>query len=273
MVTRNECHEVSDSDHEYLVPRPLSRGPSVTPLSSSRDSRDIERVMRQISLAVSRSRGVSSLSRAVARDDLGTYTASLPRPKLKRLGSKEEKKQILRTKEPSQNFNAEDKSRTKTFGKPKPETRDKRGQRQRPRRTNLGSRVDLSPSEAGARINYYNMYGAPVTSSIVLYIIYLSFNKLFFQGPVYNSSHSPAFFMAKKDNFRMPYFQQQLPIHQSPRYSLLNNVESNDEKKHRRMLGAFCKSVCFILLFLSFIMVLVTVSIFLSKGIKSEVSV
>ena len=141
------------------MPRPLSRGLSVTPLPSSRDSRDIDRVMRQISLAVSRSRGVSSLSRAVARDDLGTYTASLPRPKLKRLGSKEEKKQILRTKEPSQNFNTEYESRKKTFGRPKHETRDKRGQR-----TNSGSRVDLSPSREGARINYYNMYGAPVTS-------------------------------------------------------------------------------------------------------------
>ena len=79
------------------MPRPLSR-----------DSRDIERVMRQISLAVSKSRGVSSLSRAVgakyaARSDLDTYTASLPRPKLKRLtGSREEKKQILRTKETTQ---------------------------------------------------------------------------------------------------------------------------------------------------------------------------
>ena len=77
--------------------------------------------------------------------------------------------------------------------------------------------------------------------------------------------------MAKKETFRLPYYQQNFPSHQ--RYSLLNNVESSDEKKHRRMLGVFCKSVCFILLFLSFIMVLVTVSIFLSKGIKSELSV
>ena len=95
--------------------------------------------------------------------------------------------------------------------------------------------------------------------------------KIIFSGPVYNSSHSPAFFMAKKETFRLPYYQQNFPSHQ--RYSLLNNVESSDEKKHRRMLGVFCKSVCFILLFLSFIMVLVTVSIFLSKGIKSELSV
>ena len=82
--------------------------------------------------------------------------------------------------------------------------------------------------------------------------------------------------MAKKENFRLPYYQQQLPSHQSQsqsrRYSLLNNVESSEQKKHRRMLGVFCKSVCFILLFLSFIMVLVTVSIFLSKGIKNEVT-
>ena len=78
--------------------------------------------------------------------------------------------------------------------------------------------------------------------------------------------------MAKKENFRLPYYQQQFPSHQSQRYSLLNNVESSEEKKHRRMLGGFCKSVCFILLFLSFIMVLVTVSIFLSKGIKNEVT-
>ena len=39
------------------------------------------------------------------------------------------------------------------------------------------------------------------------------------------------------------------------------------------MLGVFCKSVCFILLVLSFIMVLVTVSIFISKGVKNDVSV
>ena len=156
------------------MPRPLSRGSSVTP----RDSRDIERVMRQISLAVSRSRGVSSLSRAVARDDLGTYTASLPRPKLKRLGSKEEKKQILRTKESPQNFHTEDESRTKTFVRPKPEGKEKRGQRQRPRRTNSGSRVDLSPSRAGARISYYNMYGAPVTPG-TSYLLYVLINCIF----------------------------------------------------------------------------------------------
>ena len=149
------------------MPRPLSRGPSVTPQPVSRDSRDIDRVMRQISLAVSRSRGVSSLSRAVgakyaARDDLDTYTASLPRPKLKRLGSKEEKKQILRTKEPSQKFNTEDKSRSKTMEWPKPDSRDKRGQRQRPRRTDTGARLDISLSRTQS--NYYNLYGAPVTS-------------------------------------------------------------------------------------------------------------
>ena len=174
-VTRNESHEVRDSDHEYLVPRPLSRGPSVTPQPMSRDSRDIERVMRQISLAVSRSRGVSSLSRAVgakyaARDDLDTYTASLPRPKLKRLGSKEEKKQILRTKEASQKFNTEDKSRTKTLEWPKPDSRDKRGQRQRLRRTDTGARLDISLSRTQS--NYYNLYGATVTSGKDYFSVY-----------------------------------------------------------------------------------------------------
>ena len=135
------------------MPRPLSR-----------DSRDIDRVMRQISLAVSKSRGVSSLSRAVgakyaARNDLNTYTASLPRPKLKRLGSREEKKQILRTKEASQKYTGEI-SRTKTVERPRAETRDKRGQGQRPRRTKSRSQVDLGMTQN----NYYNLYGAPVTS-------------------------------------------------------------------------------------------------------------
>ena len=118
--------------------------------------------MRQISLAVSKSRGVSSLSRAVgakyaARNDLDTYTASLPRPKLKRLGSREEKKQILRTKEASQKYTGEI-SRTKTVERPRAET--KRGQGQRPRRTNSRSQVDLGMTQN----NYYNLYGAPVTS-------------------------------------------------------------------------------------------------------------
>ena len=134
------------------MPRPLSR-----------DSRDIERVMRQISLAVSKSRGVSSLSRAVgakyaARSDLDTYTASLPRPKLKKLtGSREEKKQILRTKEPSNKYTTEI---PRTVERPRAETRDKRGQGQRPRRTNSRSQVDHGVTQN----NYYNLYGAPVTS-------------------------------------------------------------------------------------------------------------
>ena len=121
--------------------------------------------MRQISLAVSKSRGVSSLSRAVgakyaARSDLDTYTASLPRPKLKRLtGSREDKKQILRTKETTQKYAAEI-SRTKTVERPRAETRDKRGQGQRPRRTNSRSQVDHGMTQN----NYYNLYGAPVTS-------------------------------------------------------------------------------------------------------------
>ena len=91
-----------DSDHEYLSPRPV--GP-VGPVSQySHD--DIDKVMKQISLAVAKSRGVSSLSRAVSKNNKsadGYYTldrpnkdkypykvcsASLPRPKLKRLNDK-----------------------------------------------------------------------------------------------------------------------------------------------------------------------------------------
>ena len=119
--------------------------------------------MRQISLAVSKSRGVSSLSRAVgakyaARSDLDTYTASLPRPKLKRLtGSREEKKQILRTKETTQKYAAEI---SRTVERPRAETREKRGQGQKPRRTNSRSQVDHGITQN----NYYNLYGAQVTS-------------------------------------------------------------------------------------------------------------
>ena len=175
-----------DSDHEYLVPRPLSRDSGVTRPQSrdsgvmrpqsrdsdvtrpqSRDCDDIDRVMRQISLAVSRSRGVSSLSRAVlaprleAREApaLHTYTASLPRPKLKRLRSNEEKKQILRTKDSTQQkYNTMDKSRT--LERSKAESGDRRVLGLRLQRTDSRSRVDLNMSQN----NYYNLYGAPVTA-------------------------------------------------------------------------------------------------------------
>ena len=42
------------------------------------------------------------------------------------------------------------------------------------------------------------------------------------------------------------------------------------KRRERKLVGLLCKATCFILLFLSFLMVLVTVSIFLSKGIKNE---
>ena len=86
----------SEGDHEYLTPRPVSRD----------YHHDIDKVMKQISLAVAKSRGVSSLSRAkgnknntsnkwLTQDhrDTDKYpykvqcSTSLPRPKLKRLKS------------------------------------------------------------------------------------------------------------------------------------------------------------------------------------------
>ena len=57
-----------DSDHEYLVPRPMS---SVSG-DSNYSHEDVDRVMKQISIAVSKSRGVSSLSRAVAKNSTTT---------------------------------------------------------------------------------------------------------------------------------------------------------------------------------------------------------
>ena len=73
-------------DHEYLVPRPMSQ-------VSGYSHEDMDMVIKQISMAVSKTRG-ASLSKAVSRgrkrSDKSKYpykvcSASLPRPKLKRL--------------------------------------------------------------------------------------------------------------------------------------------------------------------------------------------
>ena len=86
-------------------------------------------------------------------------------------------------------------------------------------------------------------------------------------GPYYTSNYSPAIMFAKKDNFSLSSYYQHHPG-SSHRYSRLHDRIS--EKKQKKMFALFCKSICFILLLLSFIMVLVTVSIFLSKGINRK---
>ena len=81
-----DLRDDESSDNEYLVPRPMSQ-------VSGCSHEDMDMVIKQISMAVSKTRG-ASLSKAVSRgrkrSDKSKYpykvcSASLPRPKLKRL--------------------------------------------------------------------------------------------------------------------------------------------------------------------------------------------
>jgi len=241
-----------DGDHEYLTPKPVSRD----------YHHDIDKVMKQISLAVAKSRGVSSLSRAKSnknnnskwltqdyRDTFDKYpykvcSASLPRPKLKRL--KSDRSSSAKHKE---TYYKDDRERLFglveecDIGDGRDQSRDHGHMLMRTR-----SHLDMTMTQN----NYYNLYGTPLSS-----------------GPLFSSSHSSAFLLAKKENFKLPYYHGPASFQ---RYSRLDDKCTLDaaDKKQRKMLSMFCKSVCFILLFLSFIMVLVTVSIFLSKGIKND---
>jgi len=176
---------------------------------------DIDRVIRQISLAVSRSRGVSSLSRAVAKtkgdgkysNKIVSTSASLPRPKLKRL--KSANKNQCYNKIPSQ-----------TVDKP------------------------------------WSLHPVPWEPQGPTY-----------PDPFYSSAHSPAWILAQKDYFKFSYHQHSP---QTQNFFCSKVQDPFDDKKQKKLLTAFCKSICFILLVFSFILVIITVSVLLTKDIKTK---